>query len=80
MLKCHTEIMVGTAKNKKQAVTAVTPHFQLLYHCVFWSYPQFQFRSEGYIVELMSKYYYKGLFSPLRSPDFELLRYFRLPH
>lgn len=62
MLKCHTEIMVGTAKYKKQAATAVTPHFQFLFYCVCWSYPQCQLGSKGYIMELMSKYYYEGFF------------------
>lgn len=68
MLKCHIEIMVGTAINRKQAVTAATLHLQFLFlffldqHYVCWSYPQCQLRSEGYIMELMSKYYYEMFF------------------
>lgn len=82
MLKCHTEIMVGTAKNKKQAVTAATPHFQFLfllflkhlYAC--WSYPQCQLRSEGCIMELMSKYYDK-IFFPFDKSLFSTAQIFQ---
>lgn len=67
---------------KKQEVGSNCCHttFSGPFSLCLLSYPQFQLRSEGCIMELMSKYYYEGFFSPLTSSDFQLLRYFRLPH